>query len=133
GYATTTARAQGITVDESHTIATPGMAHEDLYVAMTRGRDRNHAYVITEPGDDECLPGTTAPPPSALEVLRGILATSHAEHSATETWQTYHPDEPTPIPPAHPEQRRSTSALSVGFSSSSGHPLPSPGGPVLSM
>lgn len=39
GYATTTARSQGITVDQTHTIAAPGMGREDLYVAMSRGRD----------------------------------------------------------------------------------------------
>ena len=42
GYATTTHRAQGITVDRAHVLAAPGMARENLYVAMTRGRHDNH-------------------------------------------------------------------------------------------
>lgn len=41
GYATTTARAQGATVDVTRTVVTPAMAREDLYVALTRGRERN--------------------------------------------------------------------------------------------
>ncbi|CAN5133819.1 hypothetical protein BH11ACT1_BH11ACT1_08550 [soil metagenome] len=133
GYATTTARTQGITVDQTHTVAAPGMAREDLYVGMSRGRDLNHTYVITEPDGDECLPGTAQPSPSALDVLRAILATSHAELSATEMWETYHPDQPPPIPPLHPEQARPRSAVAASLSSPSYPRSPSHDGPVLSM
>ena len=132
GYATTTARTQGITVDQTHTIAAPGMAREDLYVAMSRGRDLNHTYVITEPDGDDCLPDTTQPSRTALDVLRAILATSHAELSATETWETYHPSEPPPIPPLHTGPWRPRSALSAGLSSPSYPRAPSPDVPVLS-
>lgn len=55
GYATTTARSQGITVDESHTIASTGMGREDLYVAVTRGHDTNRTYVVVDERDD-CVP-----------------------------------------------------------------------------
>ena len=111
GYATTTARTQGITADQTHTIAAPGMAREDLYVAMSRGRHLNRTYVITEPTGDDCLPGQAQPtPPSAREVLDTILATTHAEQSATETWTTYHPDQPPPTPSVHPRHDRSTYA-----------------------
>ncbi len=124
GYATTTARSQGITVDESHTIATPGMGREDLYVAMTRGRHTNHTYVALPDDHHDCHPQTAAgptaptttpaaPTPAAAarvaapatglvagrDVLEQILATSHAERSATETWHDYHPDQPPPLPP----------------------------------
>jgi len=105
GYATTTARTQGSTVDQTHTIAALGMAREDLYVAMSRGRHLNHTYVITEPTGDDCLPGQTQPP-SARDVLDAILATSHAEQTATETWDAFHPDQPPPIPPVHPRHDR---------------------------
>src|SRR5665647_1238867 len=44
GYATTLARTQGMTVDQTHTIAAPGMGREDLYVAMSRGRHLNRTY-----------------------------------------------------------------------------------------
>jgi conjugative relaxase-like TrwC/TraI family protein len=100
GYATTIARTQGITVDDTHTIAAPGMGREDLYVAMSRGRERNHTYVITDTHDDDCLPAV-GKPPAGRDVLDQILATSHAELTATETWASYHPDTPAPIPPVH--------------------------------
>ena len=103
GYATTIARTQGMTVDETHTIATPGMGREDLYVAMSRGRHTNRAYVVVDQGDPECLPGHA--PSSGRGVLEQILATSHAEPSATETWDAYHPGRAAPIvPPVHPQQ-----------------------------
>lgn len=102
GYAVTTARSQGLTVDESHTIATPGMAREDLYVALTRGRDHNHLYVATDQDGEDCRPpvgDTHARALAAREVLNQILATPHAELSATETWTTYHPLDHAPVPP----------------------------------
>lgn len=98
GYATSTARTQGITVDETHTVAAPGMGREDLYVAMSRGRERNRVYVETDERDDDCVPGAAAPAASYRDLLDGILATSHAEPTATETWETYHPGTPTPLP-----------------------------------
>ena len=111
GYATTTARTQGITVDQTHTIAAPGMAREDLYVAMSRGRHLNHTYVITEPTGDDCLPDQTQQA-SARDVLDAILATSHAEQTATETWEAFHPDQAPPIPPVHPRDDPSSSRSS---------------------
>ena len=84
-YATTTHRAQGITVDRAHVLAHAGMTRENLYVAMTRGRDANHVYVAVD-FDTECddLPD----PHAALDgrdVLATILATTGAEQSATAT------------------------------------------------
>lgn len=111
GYATSTARSQGITVDETHTIATPGMAREDLYVAMSRGRALNRTYVVLEQPHPDCLPGQPASP-TAREVLDQILTTSHAEATGTETWEAFHPGEPAPAatqahsatpPRAHPQ------------------------------
>jgi hypothetical protein len=54
GYATTTHRAQGVTVDRAHVLAAPGMTREAFYVAMTRGRVSNHAYVSTDAVDPAC-------------------------------------------------------------------------------
>ena len=85
-YATTTHRAQGITVDRSHVLAHAGMSRENLYVAMTRGRDANHVYVAVDSLDTDCddLPD----PHAALDsrdILATILATTGAEQSATAT------------------------------------------------
>jgi hypothetical protein len=111
GYATSTARTQGMTVDETHTVAAPGMAREDLYVGMSRGRDLNRVYVVTDGVDDDCVPAGPSPATSYRDVLDGVLATSHAEPTATETWETYHPGEPAPLPvpplrPPHDYGRR---------------------------
>jgi ATP-dependent exoDNAse (exonuclease V) alpha subunit len=39
GYAATTHKAQGMTVDCAHVLATPGMDSHAAYVAMSRHRD----------------------------------------------------------------------------------------------
>ncbi len=85
-YATTTHRAQGITVDRAHVLAHAGMTQENLYVAMTRGREANHAYVAVDSLGTDC--DTLPDPHAALDaraVLATILATSGAEQSATAT------------------------------------------------
>ncbi|HOZ60215.1 MAG TPA: MobF family relaxase, partial [Nakamurella multipartita] len=48
-YATTAHRAQGITVDTSHVLADALTQREPFYVAMTRGRYANHAYLVLDP------------------------------------------------------------------------------------
>ena len=82
-YAVTTHRAQGATVDTAHTVLTAAGNCEATYVAMTRGRDANHAWVIVdEPdGDDP----TFSAPKTGREVLEIIIGTSSAECSAHET------------------------------------------------
>ena len=86
GYATTTHRAQGITVDHAHVLAAPGMTRENLYVAMTRGRHVNRTYVAVDGVDPACdgLPDTHRAA-DAREILERILATPGAELSATQT------------------------------------------------
>jgi hypothetical protein len=49
GYATTAHRAQGITVDTSRVLADALTQREPFYVAMTRGRYANHAYLVLDP------------------------------------------------------------------------------------
>lgn len=60
---------------------------ENLYVAMTRGRDHNHAYVIVDTADDNhgAPDGEGA---TAKSVLIGVLANSGAELSAHQIIQT---------------------------------------------
>ena len=52
GYAITGHRAQGVTVDTAHAVVTATTTRENFYVAMTRGRHGNHAYVATDTADD---------------------------------------------------------------------------------
>lgn len=87
GYAITGHRAQGITVDTAHTVVTATTTRENFYVAMTRGRHGNFAYVATDTADDAHI----APHPSdnpdatARSVLYGVLQHVGAELSAHET------------------------------------------------
>ena len=95
GYAVTSYRAQGITTDTAHVLVDCAMTRENLYVAMTRGRDANIAYVavdqpdaahdVPHPGDNQAATGRS--------VLYGVLRHAGAElsaHEATvaeqETW-----------------------------------------------
>src|SRR5205807_2532698 len=43
--------AQGRTVDTTHLVVSEGMTRDLLYVGMTRGRQENHAHVVTGPPD----------------------------------------------------------------------------------
>ena len=85
GYATTAHRAQGATVDAAYAILRPGTARETAYVALTRGRHTNHAYVVTDEPVAADYDGPPGPALTGRQVLERILATTGAEQSATET------------------------------------------------
>jgi len=85
GYAITAYRAQGVTIDTAHVIASPTTTRENLYVAMTRGRATNHAYVATDvanPLIEET--GGRLITTDARTILTRCLQTSGAEPSAHE-------------------------------------------------
>ncbi|MGR0221548.1 MobF family relaxase [Agromyces sp. ZXT2-6] len=87
GYAVTAHRAQGITTDTSHVVVASGTTRENLYVAMTRGRESNAAYVAIDRPDVSHIgprPGD-AEKPTARRVLYGVLQHVGAELSAHET------------------------------------------------
>jgi conjugative relaxase-like TrwC/TraI family protein len=90
GYAVTAYRAQSITVDSSHVLVDASMTRENLYVALTRGKDGNHAYVAIDRPDD----AHAGPHPAdnteatARSVLFGVLQHVGAELSAHETITT---------------------------------------------
>ena len=87
GYAVTSFRAQGLTADTAHVLVDASLTRESLYVAMTRGRETNIAYVAVDkpddshsgphPGDDEEA--------TAQSVLSGVLQRVGSEQSAHET------------------------------------------------
>jgi len=87
GYAVTSFRAQGLTTDTAHVLVDSTMTRETLYVAMTRGRDANVAYVAVDkpdashdgphPGEHDEVTGRS--------VLAGVLQHVGAELSAHET------------------------------------------------
>jgi hypothetical protein len=84
-YATTVHRAQGMTVDAGHILVDKTMTRESLYVALSRGRTTNRAYVVTDEALDVDLHIPPGPRLDALDVLRCVLAGESSEHSATET------------------------------------------------
>jgi len=87
GYATTVHRAQGMTVDAAHLLVDGAMSRESFYVAMSRGRSGNRAYVATGEAIDVDLHLPPRPRLDAVDVLRGVLAREASERSATETWR----------------------------------------------
>ncbi len=87
GYAVTSYRAQGITVERSHVLVDAAMTRENLYVALTRGSDANLAYVAIDkpdPSHDGPHPGDETEA-TARSVLAGVLQHVGAELSAHET------------------------------------------------
>lgn len=90
-YAITVHRTQGSTVETTHTLVQPTMTRETLYVAMTRGRHANTAYVATDQPDAE----THHQHPDVGEVtsrsvLFGVLQHVGAEVSAHQTIEAEH-------------------------------------------
>jgi conjugative relaxase-like TrwC/TraI family protein len=92
--------AQSRTVDTAHVVIDETAGRPSLYVGMSRGRERNTAYLVTErahaadlaaqprPAPDLADPGTAAAAPPArhrLAVLTEVLQRTHAQPTATET------------------------------------------------
>ena len=87
GYATTVHGAQGVTADTSHTVTAGSESRQQLYVAITRGRQANHVYLNAAMDGDEhsvITPAATHPL-TALNMLEQILARDEAQPSATTT------------------------------------------------
>ncbi|MET0714338.1 MAG: MobF family relaxase [Mycetocola sp.] len=84
GYAVTSHRAQGITTDTAHVVVSSSMTRENFYVAMTRGREANTAYVTVDKPDVAHIgprPGEGSGG-TARSVLYGVLQHVGAEQSA---------------------------------------------------
>jgi conjugative relaxase-like TrwC/TraI family protein len=87
GYAVTSYRAQGITTDTAHVPVDAAMTRENLYVALTRGREENMAYVALDKPDaahEGPRPGDHTEA-TGRSVLFGVLQHVGAELSAHET------------------------------------------------
>ncbi len=91
GYAVTAHRAQGVTVDTAHVLVEPTTTRENLYVAMTRGKQSNQAYVVLDRADDHAHPHPSDnPDANGRSVLFGVLGHVGAELSAHETITAEH-------------------------------------------
>ncbi|NNN22443.1 MAG: relaxase domain-containing protein [Acidimicrobiales bacterium] len=89
-YASTAHRAQGRTVDTSHSLVSPTTTREVLYVAATRGKQSNNIYVDTsfDPDPATSHSGMT-PAQNYREVLTQVLRNEGRDVSATETIASY--------------------------------------------
>ncbi|HSH61873.1 MAG TPA: hypothetical protein VK988_19940, partial [Acidimicrobiales bacterium] len=81
-YAVTVHKAQGITVDRGVVVLDDNATAELVYVAMTRGRLENQAFVVVEQCAD--LEHGRHERPSPAEALAAAIGRSGAERSATE-------------------------------------------------
>ncbi len=71
-YATTTHRAQGMTVDRAHATVDVDTTHQQLYVAATRGRHANHLWVAVDTDRGLIADDTHLPDPR--QILARVLA-----------------------------------------------------------
>lgn len=91
GYAVTAHRAQGVTTDTAHVVVEPSTTRENFYVAMTRGRHSNRAYVVLDRADDHAHPHPDDhADATGRSVLYGVLQHVGAELSAHETITAEH-------------------------------------------
>lgn len=90
-YASTVMRSQGGTVDTAHPLVTEDMTREQLYVQLSRAREKTTVYTVTHEllafDTDEQMDATRHDPDTfaAREVLERVLAREGAQHSATDT------------------------------------------------
>jgi len=90
-YASTVMRSQGGTVDTAHPLVTEDMTREQLYVQLSRARERTTVYTATHEllafDTDEQMDATRHDPDTfaAREVLERVLAREGAQHSATDS------------------------------------------------
>lgn len=86
GYAITAHRAQGSTVTTAHAIvSSPEMTRESFYVAMTRGRESNRAYIATDQHHLEEHQHRDDLHMTVRSILYGILQHVGTEPSAHDT------------------------------------------------
>ncbi|MGV0993780.1 MAG: MobF family relaxase [Mycobacterium sp.] len=83
GYASTIDISQGITADTCHVVASDQLNRQQLYVALTRGRQENHLYFSTAESDPHRILAPKATfPPTAVDILTAILRRDSAQQSA---------------------------------------------------
>jgi len=115
-YASTVMRSQGGTVDTAHPLVTEDMTREQLYVQLTRARERTTVYTVTHellPFDTDDQTDATVHDPdtyAAREVLERVLNREGANRSATETIHTAQ-EEATSLATLAPRYEHATDTL----------------------
>jgi DNA primase catalytic core len=84
GYATTVHGAQGVTADTCYAVVIGAETRQLLYVALTRGRHANHAFLISAGDGDphNMITRDALLPPTAVELLTRVLARDGSPASA---------------------------------------------------
>ena len=91
GYAITQTRAQSLTTHRALTLITTQTTRKQLYVGLTRGRDENHLYIVTDqPRHDPEDPPAHTPPE---EIIQTAL-------QRTGKWNLAVPPQPPALPGA---------------------------------
>lgn len=88
GYASTVHSAQGMTVDTSHVLLSGTETRQMLYVALSRGRQENHAWVSTNAPEHSDVWESTVQPLTPTEVLEQILGHDGRAVSATSALES---------------------------------------------
>lgn len=85
GYATTVHAAQGVSVDAMHGLATGEEPRQQVYTMLTRGRLSNDIYleVVGDGDQHNVIRPENIRPPTATDILEGILARDDSPVSAT--------------------------------------------------
>lgn len=84
-YATTAHRSQGRTVDTAHTIVDSSASRETFYVAMTRGKLSNRAYVVADENGDMGDPGSLGMVRTWRETLDHVVTKKGGDMAAHDT------------------------------------------------
>lgn len=84
-YATTAHRSQGRTVDTAHTIVDSSASRETFYVAMTRGKLSNKAYVVVDENGDMGDPGALGMSRTWRETLEHVVTKKGGDIAAHDT------------------------------------------------
>lgn len=84
GYAHTIHRAQGLTVDVGRALLSNAVDRQAAYVAMTRGKTGNYAYLVTDTLAEPDLDHPPHPEQTPGDVFAGILARDGEERAAVE-------------------------------------------------
>ncbi|WP_395444140.1 Ti-type conjugative transfer relaxase TraA [Caulobacter sp. UC70_42] len=113
GYAATIHKSQGVTVDRTHVLATPGMDRHGAYVALSRHRDSVQIHY----GHDEF---------EDLGKLTRVLSRERAKDMASDFAERRDIHVPTSMRPKEPPERKR--GMFAGFRPSS--PARQPAGPA---
>ncbi|MGW1993836.1 MobF family relaxase [Embleya sp. NPDC001921] len=81
-YATTTHRAQGMTVDIARALVSADLGRENLYVMATRGSAANHLYVVLDEGLDLDGHVPAGPRRTVRQALTAVIARGTTENAA---------------------------------------------------